>query len=130
MKHAFKELGSPSSMSVTHLFCNPKQRKRLPISTWTSSCSKIHCKCAEYKGSSSLSAITTALRLSKRGIHFYSFIWALLSCPLLRAEFPLQRHHAYTGIHIHNMTIIMYILQISVTALLNSHMIQKLIIQV
>lgn len=57
----------------------------------------IHCQCSEYKSTSTVSAVHTSLRLSKRCIHFYVGLWALLSCRKMQLEFSLQLQEAVKG---------------------------------
>lgn len=56
--------------------------------------SKILCQCSDYKSTSAISAVHTSLRLSKRCIHFYYCLWALLSSPTMQSKFSLQLQHA------------------------------------
>ena len=58
---------------------------------------KIHCQCSAYKSSSTLSGVHTSLHLSKRCIHIYCGLWALLSHPSLQFTFHLQLQQAVTG---------------------------------
>ena len=51
---------------------------------------KIRCQCSHYKTTSSLTAVHTSLRLSKRCIHVYGCLWALLSSPEMQVDFPVK----------------------------------------
>ena len=58
---------------------------------------KIRCQCSHYKTTSSLTAVHTSLRLSKRCIHVYGCLWALLSSPEMQVDFPVKFQQVCTG---------------------------------
>lgn len=111
VKFELKELGMPNSIiqrvSQTSFVIRIKEKtiqhplKLLHIRI--DGQGKIHCQCSEYKSTSTLSAVHTSLRLSKRCIHFYCCLWAMLSNPSLQSEFSLQLCHATTGKLLINM---------------------------
>ena len=55
-----------------------------------SSANTFQCTCNKYKRVGSLAGATTAPKLSKRCIHFYLFLWAILSHEGLQKEFSLS----------------------------------------
>lgn len=108
IRHQLKELGSPSTIlqrvsrhslvmrAGKRSFLHPLQLLHIRIDVQ----GKIHCQCSDYRSTSTLSAMNTSVRLSKRCIHVYGGLWALLSSPEMQLDFPLQFQQELSGMYV------------------------------
>lgn len=55
---------------------------------------KFHCSCSKFKRMTALSGAPTAPKVSKRCVHVYTCLWAILSSDSLKNELQMSLHDA------------------------------------